>query len=857
MTIQRPLANVRRTASDADGGRSPILLDAVANEAGWVDVLASASRALRGRSVSVWESDGEGRIWRVAASDTADSSETERRGLSRAMRRWNVDRTRRRRWMASHIGPDLWCIAPVRKHPPQPPVMDADRRSPERMILELAGACIGMLDREHAAETVSAPDQATLRDTMRTLEDFFEHVPIGLHWTARDGTILRANREDLEMLGVAPEDFVGHKMEEFYVDRGAARDIEKRALAGEAVRNVETRLRHKSGTIFRALVSASAGFEEGRFVHIRVATRDLGDYPANGGVLAQFQAMVESAHDAIIGKTLDGIVTYWNPAATRQYGYEAEEMIGKSVGVLIPPHLPNELPRILESLKRGARVENYETVRVRKDGERIHVSVTVSPILDVHGRPIGGSAIARDISERIAVERQLRHGALHDSLTGLPNRVFFNERVAESLARMRRDPGYRFAVLFLDFDDFKVVNDSVGHTAGDQLLQRIAARLPGCVRPGDMIARLGGDEFTVLLEEPSTRESVEIAARRVHNCLSAPFEVGDRQVEVTASIGAAVADVAYERPEDLLRDADIAMYHAKRTGHGRFQIFDVAMRDWAHARFSLTTDLRRAVERGELALAFQPIVDLASGRVRSFEALVRWKHPTRGLVMPDDFIPLAEQTGLIVPIGEWVLINACALARRWQVEMPAAGPVSVSVNLSAKQIGDARIVNEVRRALESTGLNPRALRLEITETVLLENGEAATSQLEALRNLDVELHVDDFGTGYSWLSYLPRFPLQAIKVDRSFVRRMGTRRTDVEIVRSIVDLATTLGLRVIAEGIETPGQRERLIAFGCELGQGFLFSKPVESADTLALLERAVFGLPLPGKGKSPAAGGW
>ena len=255
---------------------------------------------------------------------------------------------------------------------------------------------------------------------------------------------------------------------------------------------------------------------------------------------------------------------------------------------------------------------------------------------------------------------------------------------------------------------------------------------------------------------------------------------------------------------------------------------------------------------------FQPIVDLASGRVRSFEALVRWNHPTRGLVLPDDFIPLAEQTGLIVPIGAWVLATACAHARRWQVEVPAAGPVSVSVNLSAKQIGDARIVNEVRRALETSGLNPRALRLEITETVLIENGEAATSQLEALRKLDVELHVDDFGTGYSWLSYLPRFPLQAIKVDRSFVRRMGTRRTDVEIVRSIVDLATTLGLGVIAEGIETPGQRERLIAFGCELGQGFLFSKPVDAAETLPLLERAAVGLPLAGKGKSsPAMGGW
>jgi diguanylate cyclase (GGDEF)-like protein/PAS domain S-box-containing protein len=828
----------------------------IENEPGDADlqeILTSASRALRGRNVSVWESDGEGRIWRVATSDAPDPIESERKGLARAMRRWNVDSARRSRWIASHIGPDRWCIAPVRHHPPHPPVVDGDRRSPERMVLELAGACIGMLGQQHSGEEISAPDAAALRTTMQALEDFFEHVPIGLHWTSRDGTVLRANREELEMLGLTAEEYVGHNIEEFYVDREMARSIEQRALSGEPVRNVEARLRHKSGATLRVLVSAKGG----PFEHTRVATRDLGDLVTNGGTLAQLQAMVESAHDAIIGKTLDGIITYWNPAATRQYGYSAAEMIGRSVSAIIPADLPNELPRILESLRRGERVENYETVRLRKNGERIHVSVTVSPIRDVHGRPIGGSAIARDISERIAGEQKLRHGALHDSLTSLPNRVYFNSRVAESLARMRRDHGYRFAVLFLDFDDFKVVNDSMGHAAGDQLLQRIAGRLPGCVRPGDLIARLGGDEFTVLLEDLATPESVEIAVNRVHACMAVPFEIGDRQVEVTASVGAALADPSYERPEDLLRDADIAMYHAKRTGHGRLKVFDVAMRDWAHARFSMTTDLRRAVERGELTLAFQPIVDLASGKVRSFEALVRWQHPSRGLILPDDFIPLAEQTGLIVPIGAWVLDKACEQARRWQVELPGAADVSVSVNLSGRQIGDARIVDEVRRALERTGLNPRTLRLEITETVLLENGGSSAAQLEALRKLDVELHVDDFGTGYSWLSYLPRFPLQAIKVDRSFVRRMGTRRTDVEIVRSIVDLATTLGLGVIAEGIETVGQRDRLLAFGCELGQGFLFSKAVDADSILSLLERAAFGLPLTGKKKVNAAGGW
>ena len=298
----------------------------------------------------------------------------------------------------------------------------------------------------------------------------------------------------------------------------------------------------------------------------------------------------------------------------------------------------------------------------------------------------------------------------------------------------------------------------------------------------------------------------------------------------------ALSEPDYGQPQDLLRDADLAMYHAKEEGRARFQVFSVAMRDSVQARFGMEADLRNALERGELRLAFQPIVELETGRVHGFEALLRWHHPKRGVILPLDFVPLAEQTGLIVSIGSWVLQEACRQARRWQETFPAAAALRISVNLSAKQLAHPRIVEDVRTALQAAGLAPRCLALEISERVLLDSVESSTTALGQLRGLNVELHMDDFGTGYSSLSSLPRFPLQGIKVDRSFVHRMGARRTDLEIVRSIVDLAGNLGLGVMAEGVETVTQRARLIAFGCRLGQGYLFAKPVEPTAAGALL---------------------
>ncbi len=764
----------------------------------WQEVLRRAAIALEGHGVGVWEADARDRLHLLAASSAADVAAGAAAELEATLRDLGELQSPRkpRRWVVSRVRQQRWCIAPVRREPPQPPPTGIERRGRERMMLELAGVCIGLIDdRERRVQELER-------------EDCFENAPVGLRWTAADGTILGANQTELDTLGYQRDEYVGRNLAQFYVDPQAAADALQRLRTGETLRNIETRMRRRDGSMRHSLISASGLLAGGQLIHARWATQDVTERQLAEQALTLFKALVESADDAVIGP----------------------------IALLAPPDRVDELPGILERLRRGERIERYETTRVRKDGTRVEVSLSVSPILDPQGRPIGATSIAYDVTARKQAEQQLVHGALHDALTDLPNRTYFVERVSQSLARVRRDPAYRFAVLFLDFDDFKAVNDSLGHAAGDHLLGEIAGRLRTCVRPGDVVARLGGDEFTLLLEEITGLPDAEHAARRIQDSLATPFSLEGREILASASIGVALSDPDHGQVQDLLRDADLAMYHAKQQGRARFQVFDVAMRDSAEARSGMEADLRNALERDEFRLVFQPIVELESGRVHGFEALLRWHHPKRGVILPLDFVPLAEQTGLIIPIGRWVLQEACRHARGWQETFPAAAGLRISVNLSAEQLGHPRIVEEVRTALQTAGLAPPCLSLEISERVLMESVESSTTALGQLRGLNVELHMDDFGTGYSSLSSLPRFPLQGIKVDRSLVHRMGARRTDLEIVRSIVDLAGNLGLGVIAEGVETVTQRARLIAFGCRLGQGQLFAKPLEPAAAGALL---------------------
>ena len=541
-------------------------------------------------------------------------------------------------------------------------------------------------------------------------------------------------------------------------------------------------------------------------------------------------AILSSVAQGIFGVDTLGRITFANRAVEVLTGFTPGEIQGENAHTLLHHTREDGKPYPLEecsmflTLQDGRQRRVEEELYWRKDGSSFPADCTCAPLF-VAGKLQGVVTIFDDVTERKNAQERLKRMAFFDELTGLGNRVQFKTRLEETLAS--RASGNRFAVLFLDLDDFKVINDGLGHTLGDRLLCSLAKRLQKILEPAGFWARIGGDEFAVLLDGPDCSQQAGVLAQRIHHEMALPERLDGLELFVSGSVGIVLDDGSYHSSEEVLRDADTAMFKAKTRGKGETAVFGQAMHEAVRQRLLLENDLRRALEREELFLAYQPIVDLHTGKPTGFEALLRWQHAERGLISPMEFIPVAEASGLILPIGEWVLVRACKQMAAWRALAPGVEDMSVSVNFSGRQFMQPDLTRRVSRILSESGLEPRAVKLEITESVVMENADRAAEMLEELRSQGLKVMIDDFGTGYSSLAYLRRFPVDTLKVDRSFVRNLDTDRDNLQIVKAVIQMAGSLELSVVAEGIETEKELAVLRALGCAYGQGYLFARPL------------------------------
>ena len=564
------------------------------------------------------------------------------------------------------------------------------------------------------------------------------------------------------------------------------------------------------------------------------ARRDADRAEADAANQERFGALVQNSSDVITVCAADGRILFQSPSVTEVFGYESAHLVGTDINVLVHP---NDVREVQTSLLNAAEQDATARVECRvlhADGSWRYTETSFSARLQdplVRGFILN----TRDITERKRLEEQLTHQAFHDSLTGLANRALFRDRIQHALNRQRR-LRHPVAVLLFDLDGFKNLNDSLGHAFGDQFLAAVGDRLRSLLRPSDTACRLGGDEFAVLVEDLAGTAGVTVVADRVLAALREPFVVDGKDVVTDASVGIAIAEGEDVTPDDMLRNADVAMYTAKSRGRGRYELFKPSMHKAMLDRLDLEADLRRAVERGEFVVHYQPTVALATGRISGMEALVRWKSPERGLVPPGAFIPVAEDTGLITPIGAHVLEEACRQSMAWKREFGTDAPSTISVNVSARQLQDDALVASVASILERTGINPASVILEITESAVMTDAEAMVARLHELKALGVRLAIDDFGTGYSSMSYLCSFPIDILKIDRSFVTGVRDEPQKIGIVRTIVELGRILDLQTVAEGIELDEELEQLRALDCDLGQGYRFARPLAAEDVIDLL---------------------
>ncbi len=598
--------------------------------------------------------------------------------------------------------------------------------------------------------------------------------------------------------------------------------------------DLEFRIALKDGTqrwlYSRGAVSRDAS---GKALRMYGASIDVTESKRREEQLGYQAHLLENIHDAVMATDEHFTLTAWNKGAEQMFGWRADEVLGRKVYEVVRSAYSEErLAQVLRELSESGQ-QRIDAVKYHKDGSPIYAEELTIALRGEQGEISGYLSIMRDLTERKESERlrrseaRLRYQAFHDLLTGLANRHLFLEHLEQALRRTGRTRGRKVAVLFMDLDNFKLINDSLGHEVGDVLLTAVSERLQGCLRLENTLARFGGDEFTVLLEEVANPNEAVRVAERILETFRSPFVLAGREVVVTASIGIALGTASTKNAEDLLRDADTAMYRAKAQGTLKYEFFDRGMYERTLVRLNVENDLWRALENDEFEVHYQPIVNLGTGEVWGVEALVRWQHPKKGLLHPSQFVPLAERNGLIVPIGKLAMEDACKLAKELQQSRPRPRQLVAGVNYSARQLEHPDSTHAVEELLRRTGLQAGLLQLDITETAYISAAEAHESNLDNLKGLGVGISIDDFGMGYSSLSYLKRLPADTLKVDKSFVAGLGEDVQDTAIVQMVIDLAHAFGMEVVAEGVESKKQAEQLKEMGCDMAQGYYFARPL------------------------------
>ncbi len=692
--------------------------------------------------------------------------------------------------------------------------------------------------------TIERERQAALAEAERKYRELFEHSVVGLFRSHPDGRVLVANPALLRMLGY---DSLPESAGEFdaasrvYAEPGLREAVLHELADKETIVAHEVELRRRDGTTIWVEMNAHLVRDPTDGIAcIEGSVQDITARRAAERLLQQselrYRNLVEHSQSGVYMLS-DDRYTYVNQAFATMLGYDERELLGASFRLLVPTESEDRIDKLYRRRFGGDLPGNDHVLTlVRKDGTRIDVVVSAGAI-EIDGKRYASGTI-RDVTEQRRFQRDLERHATHDALTGLPNRLLFERELSRRVEQAQSQADHGYAVLFLDLDGFKLVNDSLGHAAGDRLLLDIAARLEKSFAGEGIVARYGGDEFTILPDGPCPAFRAESLARRILGLLAEPFEVLGHLVYSGASLGIVLGHPDYRSPDQILRDADTAMYRAKAGGKANYVVFDEAMHQAARARLALETDLRRALERSEFCVHYQPIVDIGGGNVVGCEALLRWQHPERGLLAPPDFLAAAEESGLIVAIDWWVLEQACRQMQYWKRHYPEFHDLRISVNMDERQFADRGLVESLRDVLERTGLDPHSLALEVTETVFRRGRAGAEETLWMLKELGVLLVVDDFGTGYSSLESFASAPFDVLKIDRSFVADIEANPRHRAIVRTIASLAEELGLMVTAEGVETPAQVQLLLLMGCGTGQGYLYARPVPPEGIEALLRR-------------------